>query len=102
MSNGIRTRKGAFAIIFAPHHEFQIGFSVPKRIFAKAHERNRVKRVLREASATLLCQYDELPKAALIVKCGSNKNSAITSKSATDSIGPLLLEVRNTINAQAH
>ena len=101
LSTGTRIRKGPFTIIFIPYHEFNIGFSVPKRFFAKAHNRNRVKRLLREASASLLSYYPDLPKAAIIVKYGSKKDSPLTLKSTIDSLKPLFLEVKNSSSANA-
>ncbi len=99
LSTGTRIRKGPFTIIFIPYHEFNIGFSVPKRFFAKAHSRNRVKRLLREASASLLSHYPDLPKAAIIVKYGNKKNPPLTLKTAVDSLAPLFLEVKNSNQA---
>lgn len=99
LSTGTRIRKGPFTIIFIPYHEFNIGFSVPKRFFAKAHTRNRVKRVLKEASASLLSHYPDLPKAAIIVKYGNKKNPPLTLKTAVDSLAPLFLEVKNSNQA---
>lgn len=99
LSTGTRIRKGPYTIIFIPYHEFNIGFSVPKRFFAKAHSRNRVKRLLREASASLLSHYPDLPKAAIIVKYGNKKNPPLTLKTAVDSLAPLFLEVKNSNQA---
>ena len=101
LSTGTRIRKGPCAIIFIPYQKFNIGFSVPKRFFSKAHNRNRVKRLLREASASLLSQYPDLPKAAVIVKYGNKKDPPLTLKSAIDSLRPLFLEVKNSNSADA-
>lgn len=104
LSTGARIRKGPYTIIFIPYQEFKIGFSVPKRFFAKAHNRNRVKRLLREASTSLLSNYPNLPKAAIIVKYGNKKEPPHTLKSAINSLKPLFLEVKNSnsANAQPH
>lgn len=101
MSSGARIRKGPYTIIYIPSKEFNIGFSVPKRFFAKAHHRNRVKRLLREASASLLSHYPVLPKAAIIVKYGNKKIPPLTLESAIDSLKPLFLEVKNSNSANA-
>ena len=101
MSTGTRINQGPYTIIFIPYQEFNIGFSVPKRFFAKAHSRNRVKRLLREASASLLSHYRELPKAAIIVKYGKKKDASLTLNSAIDSLRPLLLAVENSNSANA-
>ena len=101
LSSGARIRKGPYTIIYTPYKEFNIGFSVPKRFFAKANSRNRMKRLLREASASLLSHYPDLPKAAIIVKYGNKKDSPLTLKSAIDSLKPLFLEVKNSKSAKA-
>jgi len=103
LSTGTRIRKGPFTIIFIPYHEFNIGFSVPKRFFAKAHTRNRVKRVLKEASASLLSHYTDLPKAAIIVKYGNKQDQPITLDAALELLKHLFLEVMrlNSVNAQS-
>ncbi|HAB90356.1 MAG TPA: hypothetical protein DCF84_07440 [Bacteroidetes bacterium] len=99
LSTGARIRKGPYTIIFIPHQEFNIGFIVPKRFFAKAHTRNRVKRLLREASASLMSHYRELPKAAIIVKYGNKQKSPPSLNSAIDLLKPLFLEVKNSNSA---
>ena len=97
LSQGTRIRKGPFTIIFIPCQEFKIGLSVPKRFFAKAHSRNRIKRVLREASSSLLCHYTELPKAALIVKYGGKQATPLTLNSAIHSLEPLFTAVKESL-----
>ena len=103
LSSGARIRKGPYTIIYIPSKEFNIGFSVPKRFFAKANTRNRVKRLLREASAMLLSHCSELPKTAIIVKYGNKQDPPITLDTALESLEPLFLEVMNSnsVNAQS-
>ena len=103
LSTGTRIRKGPYTIIFIPSKEFNIGFSVPKRFFAKANTRNRGKRLLREASAMLLSHYNELPKAAIIVKYGNKQDQPITLNTALELLKPLFVEVMrsNSVNARS-
>ena len=94
LSQGARKRKGPYTIIFIPHSVFKVGFSVPKRFYAKAHNRNRIKRVLRQASESLLCQYDTLPKAAIIVKYGDYNGQSPSLDAACHSLEPLFREAK--------
>ena len=90
-------RKGPYTIIFIPHSVFNIGFSVPKRFYAKADNRNRIKRFLRQASESLLCQYDTLPKAAIIVKYGDYNDKCPSLDAACHSLEPFSREVNDSI-----
>ena len=102
LSQGARKRKGPYTIIFIPHSVLKIGFSVPKRFYPKAHNRNRIKRVLRQASESLLCQYDTLPKAAIIVKYGDYNVQSPSLDAACHSLEPLFREVNDSIKDSGH
>ena len=81
-TKGRSFREGPYTLVVLPHHEFKIGFAVPKRLFNRANQRNRIKRILREASATALSQHRELPPAMFLVKYGHPQKEVPSYKSA--------------------
>ena len=66
--NGLRAH-------FKPHVEnsLQVAYSVPKRRFKRAVDRNRIKRLLREAMKNWMEAQTDLPKGQLILICTSKE-----------------------------
>mgnify|MGYP003334355196 CR=1 FL=1 len=85
-SKGSSFKEGPFTLIVLPHHEFKIGFSVPKRLFSKANQRNQIKRILREAAAETFSRHQELPSAIFLLKYGHRRREVPSYASTCHSL----------------
>ena len=85
-SKGSSFKEGPFTLIVPPHHEFKIGFSVPKRLFSKANQRNQIKRILREAAAETFSRHQKLPSAIFLVKYGHRRREVPSYASTCHSL----------------